>query len=374
MLRRGVLVLRGVVLCCEGWCWCCEGLCTHRPHAHTRISAHSSPPTTPCSTTHQPTHSLTSTNPREKHVAEAREWASNLDLRAENVREACLSFPSKTLPWNLWARSSDNVLSSWQYQLSHFRNCWSCWARKWREQNYRNLAHNISPPCAWYQHTLVNGMSSLHDQRYSALTAHVARAVGIELAHSEGQYVIHFLWDMRKFYNSIKAHLLIPQLVARGCPLELLVFGSLTHESPRCLQVGNGYSDVITGCASSTLAGCLQSCSWARGLWFELVQALGYVVPGSVCEEHIDDLSQFVANTCRIQLFHDAALIGKAVKEGTAKLGLILSGKSTLLANDRSLALGDEGVPICSGTSATDFRWLGSSRQFNDCVSFGLCP
>ena len=25
--------------------------------------------------------------------------------------------------------------------------------------------------------------------------------MGIELAHSEGQFVIHFLWDMRKFYD-----------------------------------------------------------------------------------------------------------------------------------------------------------------------------
>ena len=80
------------------------------------------------------------------------------------------------------------------------------------------------------------------------------------------------------------------------------------------------------------------------------------VVPGSVGEEHIDDLSQFVTNTSRIQLFQDAALIGKAVKEGTAKLGLTLSGKSTLLANDKSVGklifghLEDEGVPICLGT------------------------
>ena len=84
----------------------------------------------------------------------------------------------------------------------------------------------------------------------SALRAHVARAAGIELAHSEGQYVIHFLLDLRKFYDSIKANLLIPQLVARGYPLEILVLGSSTHKSPRCLQVGNGYSDVINGCAS----------------------------------------------------------------------------------------------------------------------------
>ena len=34
--------------------------------------------------------------PREMHVEEAREWAGNLDLRAGNVRKACLSFPSKT--------------------------------------------------------------------------------------------------------------------------------------------------------------------------------------------------------------------------------------------------------------------------------------
>ena len=172
------------------------------------------------------------------------------------------------------------------------------------------------------------------------------RAAGIELAHSEGQCVIHFLWDS--------------SWEQRGYPLEILVLGSLTHKSPRCLQVGNGYSDIINGCPSSILAGCLQSCSWARGLIFELVQALVYVDLGSVCEEQIDDLSQFVTNTFRIQLFHDAALIGKAVKGRTAKLGLTLSGKSTLLANDKSLYklivghLGDEGVPICLGTSATD--------------------
>ena len=76
---------------------------------------------------------------------------------------------------------------------------------------------------------------------------------------------------------------------------------------------------------------------------------------GSVCEEHIDDLSQFVTNTSRTQLFHDAALIGTAVKEGTAKLGLTLSGKSTLLANDKSLGKLIVGhLGICLETSATD--------------------
>ena len=121
--------------------------------------------------------------------------------------------------------------------------------------------------------------------------------------------------------GSIKARLLIPQLVARGYPLEILVLGSLRHKSPRCLQVGNGYSDIINDCASSILAGCLLRCTWARGLLFELVQALWYVVPGSVCEEQIDDLSQFFTNTSCMQLFQDAALIGKAVKRRHSQAG-----------------------------------------------------
>ena len=114
------------------------------------------------------------------------------------------------------------------------------------------------------------------------------------------------------------------------------------------------------GCASSILEGCLQGCSWARGLLFEFVQALGYVVPGSVCEEHIDDQSHFDTNKCRMQLFQDAPKIGRAVKIGTAELGLTLSCKSTLLANDKSLGklivkhLETDGVSICLGTAATD--------------------
>ena len=60
-----------------------------------------------------------------------------------------------------------------------------------------------------------------------------------------------------------------------------------------------------------------------------------------------------------MQLFQDAK-IGRAVRVGTAELGLTLSCKSTLLANDKSLGklivnhLETDGVPICLGTAATD--------------------
>ena len=133
-----------------------------------------------------------------------------------------------------------------------------------------------------------------------------------------GQYVIQFRWDMWK--NMIAS--------GRTClfrnwwqdPTENLALGTLTHKSPRCLQVGNGFSDVITGCASSILAGCLQNCSSARGLLFELVQSLAFVITRSVCEDHIDDLSQFATSSSGVQLLYDAAQIGKKPRDGTAQL------------------------------------------------------
>ena len=115
-------------------------------------------------------------------------------------------------------------------------------------------------------------------------------------------------------------------------------------------------------------AGCLQSCSWARGLLF-LFQSLGYVISGSVCEEHIDDLSQFATCSSRIQLLHDAAQIGKKLRDGTVMLGLPLTCKSTFLANDKSMEklivghLVAEGLPICQGTAATDLGIETAARK-----------
>ena len=94
------------------------------------------------------------------------------------------------------------------------------------------------------------------------------------------------------------------------------------HKSLTCLQVGNSFCDVITGCVSSILAGCLQSCSWAKRPLFELVESFGYVVPGSVCEKHMEDLSQFMTKTSRIQHPHDAIKIGKEVRDGGSNVGL----------------------------------------------------
>ena len=105
------------------------------------------------------------------------------------------------------------------------------WQEKWREQNHRHLTHNIPPHHALGSSTRQSmGCQSLQvsgtlRSRVIQRSEHMSqRAAGIELAHSEGQRVIHFLWDS--------------SWEQRGYPLEILVLGSLTHKSPRCLQVG----------------------------------------------------------------------------------------------------------------------------------------
>ena len=102
-----------------------------------------------------------------KHVAEARVRARNLDLRADNVRKVCLSFSSKTAigldqhAFTDIALLLDDALESLGeiirqlfvklaiptqslLQLLVFFE-----QEKWKEQNNRHLAHNISPPHAF---------------------------------------------------------------------------------------------------------------------------------------------------------------------------------------------------------------------------------
>ena len=97
---------------------------------------------------------------RGKHVAEARVWASSLGLRADDIRKACLSFPSKTaigLDQHVFtdiASLPDNALDSLGEII---RQCFVklaiptqsllqllvLMAKKRREQKHRHLAHNV---------------------------------------------------------------------------------------------------------------------------------------------------------------------------------------------------------------------------------------
>ncbi len=194
----------------------------------------------------------------------------------------------------------------------------------------------------------------------SALRAHLLRALDVELAVAEGLAVSHFPWDMEQFYDSIRMARLIPQLKAHGYPEVLAALGLVAHRAPRVISTGTSCSDVLEVASRSIIAGCQQSVSWARALLHRFVETLGFVVHGSICFEHVGDLSQVVAVDSKPELLRAGLELGRRVRDGTRSLDICLSGKSVLLpAGDPTTEriaseLRKEGVMIRTCRTADD--------------------
>ncbi len=165
----------------------------------------------------------------------------------------------------------------------------------------------------------------------SALRAYLLRSLEVEVATSEGLSVGHLLWDMEKFYDSISLSRLLPRLELLGYPTALTTLGYVAHRAPRMVSTGISFSSMITGFSRSIIAGCQQSVSWTRGLLRGMVERLGYIIPGSLCYEHVDDLSQVVATHNGTALRKALVEIGLTVKEEVQRLELNLSSKSVAL-------------------------------------------
>ncbi len=87
---------------------------------------------------------------------------------------------------------------------------------------------------------------------------------------------------------------------------------------------------------------------------------MGLVLPGSICYEHVDDLSQVVAADSNVELLRAGIELGRRVRDGTRQLDLPLSNKSVLLpAGDPTTEciareLRREGVAIRTSKAADD--------------------
>ena len=142
----------------------------------------------------------------------------------------------------------------------------------------------------------------------SALRAHVARAASTDLAHREGQYVIPFSLGHADILRQHQGSFIDTATYCRRFPCrnpDARGFDAQTTEmSPNWQQCQRRHHRMRI----QHLGGISPELLLGQELLFELVQSLRYVVPGSACEEHADDLSQLVTGTSRIQLLHDAAI------------------------------------------------------------------
>ena len=90
------------------------------------------------------------------------------------------------------------------------------------------------------------------------------------------------------------------------------------------LRVGKSFGPIVHSCQNSILAGCQLSCSFARGMLWELLDRTSRVYPEYPCAEHIDDLSHvMVAETesdLKATLLSAGRLVGSEVKRLKLKL------------------------------------------------------
>ena len=84
------------------------------------------------------------------------------------------------------------------------------------------------------------------------------------------------------------------------------------------------------------------------------------MMPGSLCFQHVDDLSQLLTHLDETELYHLAVRIGLMVANGVQDLELTLSDKSALLPGGSALAqkvikeLRRRGVPIRAAYAEAD--------------------
>ena len=93
---------------------------------------------------------------------------------------------------------------------------------------------------------------------------------------------------------------------------------------------------------------------------FTFVQGLGYILPGCICNEHVDDLSHVLKHRIKAEIYNKAIEVGKAVKKGITELDLRLADKSVVTSNDKRLAeiiasnLQANHIPIKAAVAADD--------------------
>jgi len=207
---------------------------------------------------------------RDEHLGGASDWADTVDVHPRNIRRACRSFPSKTAVGldNLFftdiallpdaaLRSLGNTLKQCMATLALpiqvLMQLMVLLGKKSGGSRtiailatfYRLLMRILAPAISeWDVNTAGPWDSALRGN--SALRAHIARAADLELSDFEDLFIAHFLWDMRKFYDSIRVHKLTKQLNRLAYNPFILVLGLITHKSPRTLMVGPSCSLPIT--------------------------------------------------------------------------------------------------------------------------------
>ena len=189
------------------------------------------------------------------------------------------------------------------------------------------------------------------------------RHLQMEQAVLRGKVVIHILWDVAKFFDSIDIPRLIRRCEELEFPLDQLALAMQVHRAPRVIQAGGCCANPIVATGVSILAGCTFSTSLSRGFLHDST-AQGSIhtheQATATTNQHVDDVSQLIIGDTASAAIHLAVRAGLSISTGFVKSGLTISAKSVINASSKDLAcraaraLARAGQTVTAVTSAED--------------------
>ena len=152
-----------------------------------------------------------------------------------------------------------------------------------------------------------------------------------EVATYSQQQAMKILWDLEKFYDSIK----VPKLIQRACelgyPVQLLALGTQMHCAPRIIRAYHHHV-YCEHPANSIIAGRTQSNQFARIMLHTILEGTINHVPTVKLRSFVDDICQTSYGSDALEDMIDSA---KELVAGFKSSGLKISTKSKILSTSR---------------------------------------
>jgi len=207
-------------------------------------------------------------------------------------------------------------------------------------------------------------------QGSSCLRVALARAMQGEAAKILGASFSQLLWDIRKFYDSIRPWMLAELSRQLGYPAVLLYLGLLVHEAARIIFDRCVASRFVVP-EASILAGCMQSTTWAKIYLHDILHEVHHSFAPVRVSSWIDDLAQLCVASRAVVV---ARMAGAAVflQQRLRDRGCHFAPKSFAISADATLnrylveELAARGVVVQAKASGRDLGidvTLGTRRS-----------
>ena len=170
----------------------------------------------------------------------------------------------------------------------------------------------------------------------SAEKVAMKRGIITSLHRSIGNEVVTILWDLEKFFDTVRPQYVAQLALARGYPPRLLALGMLVHTAARTLCLNDATSTPSMPW-TSILAGCMQSMAFAKVFLQGMLSDLNAKYSPTSFESWVDDVNQSTAGPKAIVRTQAPAAARSFVVAARA-LGCRISSKSTIVASSLELA------------------------------------